>query len=45
MPLKNTKEQWGSVSKTLHWVIVVLFLAMAWIGLTMGCLLYTSRCV
>ncbi len=36
MPLKNTKEQWGSVSKTLHWVIVVLFLAMAWIGLTMG---------
>ena len=36
MSLKNTKDQWGSVSKTLHWLIVVLFLAMAWIGLTMG---------
>ncbi len=36
MPLKSTSEQWGSVSKALHWLVVVLVLAMAWIGLTMG---------
>ncbi len=36
MPLKNTREEWGSVSKALHWLVVVLVLAMAWIGLTMG---------
>lgn len=36
MPLKNTREQWGSVSKTLHWLVVLLVLAMAWLGLTMG---------
>jgi cytochrome b561 len=36
MPLKNTREQWGSVSKALHWVVVALILVMAWIGLRMG---------
>ncbi len=36
MPLKNTHEEWGSVSMALHWLVVVLILAMAWIGLTMG---------
>jgi cytochrome b561 len=36
MPLKNTREEWGSVSMALHWLVVVLILAMAWIGLTMG---------
>ena len=36
MPLKNTANEWGSVSKTLHWLVVALILAMAWIGLTMG---------
>jgi cytochrome b561 len=36
MPLKNTPEQWGSVSKLLHWLVVALILAMAWLGLTMG---------
>ena len=36
MPLKNTQDQWGSVSKALHWLVVVLILAMAWLGLTMG---------
>jgi len=36
MPVKNTSEQWGSVSQALHWVVVALVLAMAWIGLTMG---------
>ena len=24
MPIKNTREQWGSVSKILHWVVVLL---------------------
>lgn len=36
MPLKNTREEWGVVSKTLHWLVVALILAMAWLGLTMG---------
>ncbi len=36
MPLKNTANQWGSVSKMLHWIVVVLILMMAVIGLTMG---------
>lgn len=36
MLLKNTREQWGSVSKVLHWLVLALVLAMAWIGLTMG---------
>lgn len=36
MPLKNTHEQWGGVSQALHWLVVVLILAMAWLGLTMG---------
>ena len=36
MPVKNTREQWGSVSKILHWVVVLLILMMAWIGLRMG---------
>lgn len=36
MPIKNTREQWGTVSKVLHWVVVLLILVMAWIGLRMG---------
>lgn len=36
MPLKNTPHEWGSISKLLHWLIVVLILTMAWLGLTMG---------
>ena len=36
MPLKNTREEWGSVSMALHWLVVVLILMMAVIGLTMG---------
>lgn len=36
MTLKNTNSRWGGVSQLLHWITVVLILAMAWIGLTMG---------
>ena len=36
MPLKNTSTEWGSVSKSLHWLVVALVLVMAWIGLRMG---------
>lgn len=36
MPLKNTAHEWGTASKLLHWLVVLLILAMAWIGLTMG---------
>lgn len=35
MQLKNTQARWGSVSMLLHWLVVVLVLAMAWLGLTM----------
>ncbi len=34
--LKNTRDDWGSISKSLHWLVVVLVLVMAWLGLTMG---------
>ena len=40
MPIKNTREQWGTISKALHWVVVALILVMAWIGLRMGVGLY-----
>ena len=36
MTLKNTTDQWGSVSKLLHWLIVVLILGLGVVGLTMG---------
>jgi len=36
MSLKNTDARWGAVSQLFHWVIMVLILAIAWIGLTMG---------
>ena len=36
MTLKNTDARWGGISQLLHWITVVLILAMAWIGLTMG---------
>lgn len=36
MQLKNSREHWGGISKALHWVVVALVLAMAWLGLTMG---------
>lgn len=35
MPLKNTDHEWGSVSKLLHWLIVVLIIVMGYLGLTM----------
>jgi len=34
--LKNTRERWGAVSQAFHWLIVLLILATAIIGLTMG---------
>lgn len=35
MTLRNTPEHWGTVSKALHWLIVLLITVMAVIGLTM----------
>lgn len=35
MNLKNPADRWGGVSQSLHWLIVVLLLVMAWLGLTM----------
>ncbi|MFT4177933.1 MAG: cytochrome b [Thermomonas sp.] len=34
--LKNSRDQWGSVSKCLHWLIVLLIFGLAVVGLTMG---------
>ncbi len=36
MTLKNTPDRWGGVSQLLHWLVVVLILTMAYLGLTMG---------
>lgn len=36
MSLKNTRERWGTISQLLHWIMVVLILTMAYLGLTMG---------
>ena len=35
MSLKNPVDRWGGVSLTFHWVIVVLLVVMAYLGLTM----------
>jgi cytochrome b561 len=35
MTLKNSEERWGRVSQLFHWLIVVLIVVMAWLGLTM----------
>ncbi|MDE2406562.1 MAG: cytochrome b [Xanthomonadaceae bacterium] len=36
MPLKNTATRWGIISQLLHWLMAILIVAMAWLGLTMG---------
>ncbi len=36
MTLKNTPDRWGSVSKSLHWLIALLILALGIVGLLMG---------
>lgn len=36
MTWKNTADRWGPVSQLLHWLIVLLILALAIVGLTMG---------
>lgn len=33
MPLKNTRAEYGSVAKLLHWVIAIGIFALIWIGL------------
>lgn len=43
MTLRNTDRQWGAVSKLLHWVVVVLILGMAVVGLIMDDLPKTPR--
>lgn len=36
MSLNNTATHWGSLSKTFHWLIVLLLLGQGILGLTMG---------
>jgi len=33
--LRNTRESWGGVAKTLHWSAAALIIAMLGVGLTM----------
>jgi cytochrome b561 len=35
MSLRNSNERWGPVSQLLHWLIVILIVVMAYLGLTM----------
>ncbi|MBF6022625.1 cytochrome b [Lysobacter niastensis] len=35
MTLKNTDERWGAISQLLHWLIVLLILILAVVGLVM----------
>ncbi|MBW4051317.1 MAG: hypothetical protein HIU85_07625 [Proteobacteria bacterium] len=34
MPIRNTRERWGSLSQFFHWLIVALILVQAALGLT-----------
>ncbi|MET0809473.1 MAG: cytochrome b [Pseudoxanthomonas sp.] len=43
MTLKNTADRWGPVSQAFHWLIVLLILGLAIVGLTMGELPKTPR--
>jgi cytochrome b561 len=43
MTWKNSADRWGIVSQSLHWLILVLVLVMAWLGLTMTDLPNTPR--
>src|SRR5690606_34203208 len=36
MNLRNSREHWGHVSQAFHWLIVLLILVLAIVGLTMG---------
>ena len=36
MSLENTAQRWGSLSKSLHWLIALLILALGIVGLVMG---------
>jgi len=36
MSLRNTTTQWGSLSKTFHWLIVILLIVQGVLGLVMG---------
>lgn len=36
MPTPAPRTDWSTASQLLHWLVAVLILVMAWLGLTMG---------
>lgn len=43
MPLRNTPHKYGTVSKTLHWCVVLLIIVLIWLGWYMVDLGYYDR--
>ncbi|MGN6112895.1 MAG: cytochrome b [Luteimonas sp.] len=43
MSLKNTDDRWGPVSQSLHWLIVLLILVLAAVGLSLDSLPKTPK--
>ena len=36
MSLTNTRDSWGAMSKSLHWIVVALIVVQGTLGLLMG---------
>lgn len=41
--MKNTTQQWGSLAKTLHWLVALLVVGMILVGLTLDVFPYKTK--